>query len=62
MRQAIAAPAVESLLAEFAKVEVDVPADLEERVRHHWAKHPKSSWDEALAAGAVKDAKRKRRR
>jgi hypothetical protein len=45
-----AEPVVKRELAKFNEMAVQVPADLEGKVREHLAKHPEVRWDEAVAA------------
>ena len=56
MRRSSAAAAAQTdaaLAAELARINampVDVPADLDARVRAYWAEHPTATWDDALRA------------
>ena len=49
-RGAMAKAEVAATLARINAVPVDVPADLQARVRAHLVKHPKATWDGALRA------------
>jgi hypothetical protein len=52
-KRAAAAQTDAALAAELARINampVDIPGDLDARVRADWAEHPTAPWDDALRA------------